>query len=375
MRFNLFARPSSNMTGRLNTLAALITLLSIALLPSPNQVSAASVTPGFCGDCQTFANAIAPCGVSFTETDIQINGTYSPPQAAAKCICSSIMQQVLWTCSRCEQFGGYSGAKTDPPTKYHSTCITWGGTIDEWNAPYTGVIAPGTTTPMTGSTNTTVGTTTGAPATGGVTSGSGTLPTSSGASGSGTAPITTTGSSNSTTEDASSSGGSGPNGTAIGISVGIIGIALVGGIIAMFMMKRNRRRRHEPLILDGTYVGLDDHQWEKPARSQSPPMIPAPAPITARGAARGPAPFEGRPGGGGSVVGGYDGQYEKYDQYDQYDHQYQQHQMGGNGGYGYQGYEQGYEQGYDYGYEQHNVPTSGAYHPGKAGSDVGGQYL
>ncbi|KAF9170119.1 hypothetical protein BGX21_003350 [Mortierella sp. AD011] len=399
MRLSLFSRSSSDLRpSSSSTLFAnkrmslpvtiLVTLLSLSLSPSITEVSANPATPGFCGDCQTFANAIAPCGVTFGPTDIQINGTYTPPQSAANCICSSIMQSVLWTCARCELLAGYN-SHSDPPTKYHTTCISWGATITQWNAPYTGVVADGTTTPMTTSNSTTTGgtSTTGAATTGAATSGtSGSIGTTTGATGtSGTSGGTSSGSSvlpgttdvstgNSTTTDSSES--SGPNGTAIGISLGIIGFACAGGAFAMFMMKRSRRR-HEPLELDGAYVGLDD-SWEreKPARVQSPPMIPAPAPITARGPARG-SPFENRPGGGGSVVGGYDGQY------DQYDHNYSSQQyQGGNGGYGYQGYgdqgyaDQGYgDQGYgghDYGYE-HTVPT-GVYH-GKAGSEVGGQYL
>ncbi|KAF9351549.1 hypothetical protein BGX26_010480 [Mortierella sp. AD094] len=396
MRLSLFSRSSSSTTGLhpssssnkrmswsvLSTLTILVTLLSISFSPSTTQVSANPASPGFCGDCQTFANAIAPCGVTFGPSDIEINGTYSPPQAAANCICSDVLQSVLWTCARCELLAGYN-SHSDPPTKYHTTCIGWGATIAQWNAPYTGVVAPGTTTPLTsGGGTTSGGATTTLPATTvpvapGTSAPGGTTSSGSTSSGSSAMPGTTSISAgNSTSTD--TSGSSGPNGTAIGISLGIIGVALVGGVFAMFMMKRNRRR-HEPLELDGTYVGLDD-SWEKPARAQSPAMIPAPAPITARGPAR-HSPFESRPGGGGSVVGGYDGQYE------QYDHNYAPQYQGGianGGGYGYQGYsDQGYvDQGYgdkgygghDYGYE-HTVPTSGAYHGGKAGSEVGGQYM
>ncbi|KAF9111940.1 hypothetical protein BGX27_004200 [Mortierella sp. AM989] len=336
----------------LSTLTILITLLSISLSPSSTQVSAAPLVPGFCGDCQTFANAIQPCGETFAPANIEITGNYVIPQTAAKCICSDVMQSVLWTCSRCEQLNGFA-VKTDPPQKYQTTCMGWGITIDQWKAPYTGAVAPGTTTPINGAV-----VPPGQPSSGTAT---GSVPSTNGT---GTAPATPSGS-NGTSTDTESSGGL--NGTAIGISLGIIGVAVLGGAVAMFMMKRSRRR-HEPLDLDGTYVGLDD-QWEKP-RPQSPASIPAPAPITARGPAR-PSPFESRPGGGGSVVGGYDGQYEQYEQYDnQYPPQYPN-------GYGYQGQgHQGYggAGGHDYGYE-HTVPTSAPYHAKKAGSEVGGQYL
>ncbi|KAF9438060.1 hypothetical protein BGZ76_009932 [Entomortierella beljakovae] len=357
--------PSFKSLSMMNSLTLLITILSIfSLSPFSNSQVSAALTPGFCGDCQTFANAIAPCGVTFTNKDIEINGTYTPPSTAAKCICSDVMQRVLWTCARCELLAGFA-AKSDPPQKYHTTCISWGGTITEWNAPYTGVVAPGTqTSPLTGPEDD-KGTNPGTTAPG----------TSAGNSGSGTGTATTSGASPSGTSDSDSgSEGSGLNGTAVGISLGIVGIAIIGGAVAVFMMRRSRRRR-EPLDLDGSYVGLDD-QWEKPARSQTPP----PMPITSRQPAH-ISPFESRPGGAGSVVGGYDGQYDQYDQYNQYGGN-----GGGGGGYGYQGYgnhdQGGYapEYGYDpkngspdYGYDQ-NVPVSGPYHGGPK-SNEGGQYL
>ncbi|KAF8931160.1 hypothetical protein BGZ58_007790 [Dissophora ornata] len=360
----------------LSTLVILSVLLLTSFTPSA-QVSAAAGT-GFCGDCQTFAYAIAPCGSTFTSTDIEINGTYIPPQSASKCICSDTMQKVLWACARCELLA--FGAHSQPPQAYQTQCIAWGMTAAEWTAAYTGTIAPGTsaitgsttgatTTAVTGTTTVAVGTattTTAAPvaASSGTTT-NGTL--------TGTAAALPSGSSDSALSGGTSESSGGPNGTAIGISVGIIGVAAVAGAIAVFMMKRNRRR-HEPLELDGTYVGLDD-QWEKP-RPQSPPMMPAPiasgAPIASRGPMQSghrPSPFESRPGGGGSVAGGYDGQYDQYDQYDQqYDHNYAHHQGGGGGGYEYN---HGGYQGYEYGYEN-TVPTSGPYHGGN-GSD-GGHY-
>ncbi|GJJ77086.1 hypothetical protein EMPS_09445 [Entomortierella parvispora] len=360
---------------------SLLIFTSLLSILSPNFLVQAGTGIGFCGDCQTFANAIQPCGVTFGPTDIQINGTYSPPQAAAKCICTDIMQKVLWTCAKCELLGGYA-AKSPPPQQYHTTCISWGQTsLADWDAPYTGVVAPGTTTPMTASTS---------PAANPGTTTAGTLnPPATSAGGAGTGTGSTSTASGGTTNPSSASdnavnGGQsdssgGPSGTAIGISVGIIGVALVAGVVAVAMMKR-RRRRHAPLELDGTYVGLEDTTWEKP-RPSSPPMAPAPIAsgspaaasrmAVAMGGMSRPSPFESRPGGGGSVVnGGYDHQYDHYD-----------------GGYGQpgQGYDQyanhGYDQGYqyqghhDYGYDQH-MPPSGApaYHPGGKGGE-GGQYL
>ncbi|KAF9574159.1 hypothetical protein EC968_007254 [Mortierella alpina] len=357
-----------------STITILSTVLSLSSLSPSSLVSAAPNTPGFCGDCQTFSNAIAPCGATFTNTDIEISGTYIPPQSAAKCICTEVLQKVLWNCARCELLAGFN-AHSQPPQAYQTQCIGWGMVQSEWKAPYTGVVAPGTSTPLTGGTNPP-----GQPPAG--TSGSGSNPTSDGTT-SGTA--SGTGSMPNPSDGSTSDGGSGPNGTAIGISVGIMGVAVVAGVVFMFMLKRRRNRRHAPLELGDHYVGMDDHQWEKPSRPQSP-MIPASvatgAPVASRGpmqAPHRPSPFESRPGGGGSVVGGYDGQY---DQYEPYGHG----GNGGGGGYdtysnhgGYDpSYRQGPPQGYpprDYAYE-HAMPTSGTplppYHGGK--SD-GGHYM
>lgn len=217
-------------------------------------------------------------------------------------------------------------------------------------------------------------------------------PTTSGAgNGGGTSSTTSGGATNPSSSSDNSVGGGqtessgGPSGTAIGISLGIIGVALVAGVVAVTMMKR-RRRRHAPLELDGTYVGLDDNTWEKP-RPASPPMAPAPiasgaSPSVASRMAAGPmagmsrpSPFESRPGGGGSVVnGGYDHQYDHYDGgYGQPVQGYDQYQNHG-------GYDQGYQyQGHhDYGYEQQVPPQSApAYHIGGKGGEGGhgGQYL
>ncbi|KAG0044465.1 hypothetical protein BGZ83_010317 [Gryganskiella cystojenkinii] len=350
------------------TLLVFTTLVSF-LSANNNLFVEAGPGTGFCGDCQTFANALTPCSVTFGRTDIEINGTYSPPVAAAKCICSDVMQRVLWTCAKCEANAGFD-SHSPPPQAYHTTCISWGQSIQDWNAPYAGVVAPGTvTTPLT-STNPPPNPNTSA----------GTNPTTASIGGSSTSSSGTanpSGSSNPSNQ--TSDGPSGPSGTAIGISVGIIGVALVAGVVAVAMMKRRRRRR-TPLELDGTYVGLDD-TWEKQqaaaARPVSPPMAPAPiasgaSPSMGARLAR-PSPFESRPGGGGSVVGGYEPQYDRYNG------GYGQPAQGYDN-YGHGGYDPNYNQGgygnqhHDYGYDQ-QIPTSAApnYHPGKGGE--GGQYL
>ncbi|KAF9944309.1 hypothetical protein BGZ65_012257, partial [Modicella reniformis] len=129
------------------TVLSTLAILTITTLLST--LATAAPPPGFCGDCQTFANAIAPCGSSFGPTDIEINGTYIPPQAAAKCICSDILQKVLWTCAKCEFLAGF-GSKSQPPQAYQTQCMAWGVSIADWRAAYAGTIAVGTTTPMNG---------------------------------------------------------------------------------------------------------------------------------------------------------------------------------------------------------------------------------
>ncbi|KAG0294443.1 hypothetical protein BGZ96_001171 [Linnemannia gamsii] len=388
----MFSRATSGWT-QLSVLVLLTSFLAtnnfIGSSSSSSLVSAQ--VPGFCAECETYAMVVGPCGGKFEPKDIAIDGTYSPLQSDANCVCKAVIQKLLWNCAKCMSLNGGKLAKSPPPQQYQMTCQNqWKTPATLWNTAYGGPVAPGTTTPL-GSDSNPIGvpppvnpdpaTTGGSGGNGGTGTGtsSGTLP-----SGSGTGSA---GESNSGNES------SAPNGTAIGISLGIIGIAAVGGAAAVVMMKR-RRRRHTPLELDDSYVGIDN-QWEKPPRPQSPPMMPAPIVSGARAGGGGaggmgrPSPFESRPGngsvsGGGSVVGGYDGS--------QYDQQYDYHQGGGstvvgsnygdyddgygnkqqqynNQGYGYGHHDQGYpphdHQGaynHDYGYD-HPVPTSNApYH-------------
>ncbi|KAF9120466.1 hypothetical protein BGW39_011364 [Mortierella sp. 14UC] len=382
---------SSRKTLSMWTLFSVLVLLS-AFLASNTSSTALAAPSGFCAECQTYAMVIQPCGGTFTPETIEIQTPYNPPQAHAQCVCKAVIQRLLWNCARCENLSGFA-VKTPPPSQYQTTCTKeWGVAFADYTKGYTGDVAPGTLSPLTGDNGTnpnpnvvkpplpTSGTN---PSTG---SGNGTTGTSSGA-----VPTNSDGSTSGAGES------TGPNGTAIGISLGIIGVAAVAGVVAVVMMKR-RRRRHTPLELDGTYVGLDD-QWEKPARPQTPPMMPAPIVNGGRGGGGGgglmrPSPFESRPpgsvSGGGSVVGGYDNsQYDQYDyhqggggstvvgsNYGDYDDGYGKQQHGGyNQGYnqGYPPHDQGYpphhDQGYpphhDYGYD-HPVPTSGApYHGGR----------
>ncbi|KAF9355538.1 hypothetical protein BGX34_010417 [Mortierella sp. NVP85] len=353
----------------------LAVLGTTALLASQDAVVTAAPGAGFNGDCQTFAYALAPCGVTFAKTDIEVNGlTYIPPQTAAKCACTETMQKVLWKCTTGEQLAGIQ-VKSQPPTAYQTQCMAWGITVPDYKAPYTGQVAPGADT-FGGNT---IGGGGGTGGTGGTGGGGVVNPPPSTNNPSGGGSTTPSGAitqpSNGSNPD---EGSSGPNGAAIGISLGIIGLAALSGALAFYRMRSSRRRR-EPLDLDATYVGLDD-QWEKP-RSQSPPVIPAPAasgaPVASRGpmqAGHRPPPFESRPGGGGSVVGGYDGQYDQYNnQYDQYD-QYNQGPAPGYDAYNHGGY-QAYPP-HDYGFE-HTVPTSGPYHGGNGNGKggEGGQYM
>lgn len=313
-------------------------------------------------------------------------------QPMAKCICSDVMQKLLWICAKCEVLAGFAQAKAPPPTKYQTQCMAWGITIDEWRAPYTGVVAPGTQTDTKGTgggtnpTNPTNPTTAPKPSSGG--GGATTVPdgnnkptgTSDGASPSASSDNAVSG------DGSTSQTSTGLNTTAIGISVGIIGVALVAGIFAVVMMKR-RRRRHTPLDLDslpgqGGFVGLED-KWEKPHHPTSPGLPPvhvatAGPVMNGRGGGHRGGPYDGGHGSGhggynmegGSAVGGYDPQYDNYDQY---------RGGGGNGG-AYDGYGQypsqfGAEQqyvGYHPNHGQDPYPSHDYGHPNEKSK---GQYL
>ncbi|KAG0351802.1 hypothetical protein BGZ54_003098 [Gamsiella multidivaricata] len=387
--------PSSSLTWSLCTLIILNSFLTFLSPSTGGGLAHAALDPGFCGDCQTFSNAIGVCGGSFGAADIEINGEYVLQQQYSKCICTEVMQKVLWTCAKCELLAGHQ-SKAPPPQKYQTQCIAWGMTVQEWKTPYTGVVAPGTQTDVTGAggsstpvppATTTTAPTAGKPSTGG--------PSTTVGSGGQNPPSTTDPNAPSSSSDNSVSGpdsttetNSGPNGTAIGISVGIIGVAVVAGVVAVVMMKRRRRRR-TPLDLDSlpaeaSFVALED-KWEKPHHhSGSPPLPPAPiasaAPVVGRGG-RGGYQMEG------SVVGGYDPQYDGG--YGQYGH-------GGHGGYDgyggsvhgqymnqyddqYVGYHPSHQQEayqmHDYGYEHNNQGPNAQYHPGGLAKGDKGAYL
>ncbi|KAI1320937.1 hypothetical protein EDD11_009260 [Mortierella claussenii] len=356
LRTSVAARNTQSLAWSI--LCSIVVLNSFLAILSPSTAGGralAGLNPGFCGDCQTFSNAIGVCGGSFGPTDIEINGEYVLQQTYSKCICTEVMQKVLWTCAKCEFLAGHQ-SKSPPPQKYQTQCMAWGMTIEEWRAPYKGVVAPGTQTDVGGGGANPPSVTPQPP-----------VPTPSdkpapnkpqpSSGGGGTNPTSGTGGDKpssssdpalpSSSSDNSVSGGgttsesnSGPNTTAIGICVGIIGVAVVAGSIAVVMMKR-RRRRHTPLDLDslpgaGTQFVSSEDKWENPTHHHhhpaSPPLPPAPiasaAPIVGRGGHRagydGPAYMEGS-----SIVGGYDGQYDGYDQY--------AHHVGGPGG-AYDGY-------------------------------------
>ncbi|KAG0339524.1 hypothetical protein BG004_006777 [Podila humilis] len=353
-------------------------------------LASAALDPGFCGDCQTYANAIQPCGGSFTAADIEVPGEYVLQETLAKCICSAVIQKVLWTCAKCASFGG-SKFQAVPPNKYQTQCMAWNTPVDQWNAPYTGIVAPGTQTDLGGGPipPNTPPATTNPPATS-------TTPKPSGGGGGGTSTKedgkgTSTDSSSKptgSTDNSLAGGGNstesdGPNGKVIGISVGIIGVAAMAGVVAVVMMKRRRRRR--PLDLDSSpalanFMELDSHGGsgrEKIAmRPASPPMVPAPVASATPAVPRGHRNYIEGGGGsgggvngtGGSVVGGYDTQYDHYGQgYDGYSHGQYADQYGDH--YNEQYYDQGYydqQQGYgahDYGYDPAVHPTQGPQQP------------
>ncbi|KAF9427400.1 hypothetical protein BGZ94_004970, partial [Podila epigama] len=115
------------------SLLSSLLLLTISL----SSFADAALDPGFCGDCQTYAIAVGACGGTFTKADIEINGPYNLVEAQAKCVCTGVMQQVLWTCRRCELLAGFNPSPP-APNAHRSTCMRWGVTVDEYNAPYTG---------------------------------------------------------------------------------------------------------------------------------------------------------------------------------------------------------------------------------------------
>ncbi|KAG0273523.1 hypothetical protein BGZ95_010676 [Linnemannia exigua] len=365
---------STTSTARSMTWSVLCTLVILnsflALLSPSTSGGLAHAAPdiGFCADCKTFSNAIGVCGGTFGPADIEKPGEYVLQQAYAKCTCTEVMQKVLWTCAKCEYFAG-KGSQGVPPKKHKMTCLDWGITVAEYAMPYTGVVEPGTTTDLTGGgtpnppPTTTTTTVNPIPPTDKPTTGGGGGGTSTGGNGkpSGTSsdPSSPSASHDSLNGDKTETGSTGPNTAAIGISVGIIGVAFVAGIMTVVMMKRRRRRR-SPLDLDSSpalanFVALEDKWDNKPSRY-----------------------------GEGSVVGGgydaqYDGHYDAYGHHGGYDAQYEGYGQGVHGYSGgggqqydhYQGsqYDQGYDQGYhpgqqdayqmhDYGYDQHVVAAS-----------------
>ncbi|KAK3807619.1 MAG: hypothetical protein J3Q66DRAFT_406151 [Benniella sp.] len=374
-------------------------LCSLVALQSALSVQAA-LQPGFCGDCQTFSNAIGVCGGTFTEADITAEYTLElqSPQNA-KCICTSSMQSVLWKCASCMSLGG-KPFKSPPPNKFQTTCMkTFNITAAEYNAPYTGVVAPdtqglvgdGTPAPPVLPNNPTPPPT--QPGTGGNGNGNGNGGNGNGNGGNGNGgsggsgsqpsadiPVPSSNADTATSESTST----GPSSTVIGAAAGVVGVAMFAGMFAVVAMKR-RRRRHTPLDLDSLPGhGLDD-KWDKPHLPPSPALHPAPPampPAHVSGAVRGGGYDGGQGYAEGSVVGGYDN-YDNYDQYrggpgaydqygGQYPNQYGDQQYGGY--HGQDGYDYGYE-GYDNG--PNAKPT--AFHTGDAGRGAQaqgqGQYL
>ncbi|KAF9910556.1 hypothetical protein EC991_006115 [Linnemannia zychae] len=373
------------------TLIVLNTFLAFLSPSTSGGRALAGPEAGFCADCKTFSNAISVCGGTFGPADIEKPGEYVLQQEYAKCTCTAVMQKVLWTCGKCEFLAG-KGSSGVPPKKHQMTCMGWGITVEAYAAPYTGVVEPGTTTDLGGGTpnpppppptTSSNSANPNPPPTGN--------PKPSGDGGNKPSGTTTDSSLPSSSHDnldggnKTETGSSGPNTAAIGISVGIIGVALIAGVMAVVMMKRRRRRR-SPLDLDSSpalanFAVLEDKWDTKPSRQTptSPPLPPVPvasaAPVIG---GRG----NGRGYGEGSVVGGYDAQYDgHYDGYGHhggYDAQYDGYGYGGQQQYGHydqggqydQGrYDQGYDQGYhpgqpdayqmhDYGYDQHVVAAS-----------------
>lgn len=335
---------------------------------------------GFCGDCQTFAIAMGNCGGTFTEADMSSTVEYVLQQKTATCVCTSVLQKILWTCAKCMANGGVQ-AKAPPPQKYQTQCMTWGTSIEQWKADYTGPVADGTTTSTKYSDSTDpnpnpnpnpVTSVPPQPTTANPqpTGGNGNNPTpSNGAkvpggdnnnSGNGNDPNNSLDGGQSTSQSSS-----GLNTTAVAVSGGIIGVALIAGALAVVMMKR-RRRRHTPLDLDslpggGGFITLED-KWEKPTSPGLPPAPVASAGPMVGNRHRGQAPYDERYMEGGSAVGGYEPHYDNYDHYrggpgsangyDDYGHypsqfgaEQQQHYVGYHPNHGQESHDYGYEKG------------------------------
>ncbi|CAO3574253.1 unnamed protein product [Mortierella alpina] len=275
-----FSRPASRrpLSMSWSILCSFVLLNACLSMLSPSTAGGrthAALTPGFCGDCQTFGNAIAECGGSFTNKDIEIVGEYILQQAYSKCLCKSVIQQVLWTCAKCELLAGFNQAKAPPPQKYQTQCIAWGMTIDEWRAPFLGTVAPGTATDVGAGPNPPApqpSTPTNnpnppkpAPSTTGNGGGGGKPPSSADP----TSPSST--SDNSTNPGGTTETSSGPNTTAIGISVGIIGVVGVAGAIMAVMMKKQKSRAMRPIGLEDRNSSLGPITSAAPILARDPP--------------------------------------------------------------------------------------------------------
>ncbi|KAF9166045.1 hypothetical protein DFQ26_008799 [Actinomortierella ambigua] len=343
----------------MRSLLSLTALGTTALLSVLSAVQGA-LQPGFCPDCQTFAQAMVPCGGTLTPAQVEINGNYDLQENLAKCQCTAVMQAMLWTCGRCEKANGHQ-INMPPPNAHRTQCVSkWGITAAAYDAPYDGPVVEGTETKTGSTTNPST-----PPPTNGGNGGNGGSKTSDGGSsstGGANIPSPSTDKSGD-----SSSESSGPNTTAIGISVGIIGVAIVGGLVAMAMMKRRRHRRHQPLELNppplSGFTNLDD-QWEKPGHTSSlsggggggsggsvigavePSVAASRMPMQGR-----PEPFESRPYADQHQMPpiAYTGPHKHYDGYDGYD--------------GYDNHHPGYDPNYYDPYNQHPYPPQHPQHP------------
>ncbi|KAG0215536.1 hypothetical protein BGX28_009584 [Mortierella sp. GBA30] len=232
----------------------------------------AALTEGFCSDCETFANAIGVCGGTFLPENIEINGEYALQEPYAKCICQNAIQKVLWNCAQCERLAGHQSTAPSPQI-YKTQCIHWGMTPDAWKAPYTGPIAPGTQADLSGGDgpNPTTPSTSTAPShpikSSNPTISSlqivSSLPTSSKPNPKPKGAATTVGdgrsgpssptdsmlpspsSDNSVNLSGRKESGSGLNMLAIEIAVGIVGLAVIAGVIVVLLLKIRRRRQED----------------------------------------------------------------------------------------------------------------------------------
>ncbi|KAG0201727.1 hypothetical protein BGX28_005538 [Mortierella sp. GBA30] len=244
-----------------------------------------ALSPGFCPDCGTIANLLIPCAGTFTPADVEVNGELQllQQQRYSGCICKEVIIGLISNCVQCERLNGYNPVAPSSQVLL-TTCIKWGMNSDDWKAPYTGPVVPGTEAnlgngpnppaPSNPATTTTaskpITTTISTPkSTGGTTTivNGGSKPSlSSGPNmpGSSSSPDNIT---NPAGDKAGSS--SSLSKTTIGIVIGIVGLVIVAGVVAI-VVKKNQRRPTPKQTNDISLRRLQHHDAQGGYQQMSP---------------------------------------------------------------------------------------------------------